>query len=119
MRPALLDPSVRWKRHESVMNSVIGRGVRNGSAASCTRESHEGRSHASSTSESKLVAHPVGSSNVSGQLFIGKFNTVIADLDSNGQTELAEALKTLESLPNGITSRGLNWGSRTSRPKNK
>jgi len=36
------------------------------------------------------------SSNVSGQLFIGKFNTVIADLDSNGQTELAEALKTLE-----------------------
>jgi hypothetical protein len=38
----------------------------------------------------------VGSSNVSGQLFIGKFNTVIADLDSNGQTELAEALKTLE-----------------------
>jgi len=42
------------------MNSVIGRGVRNGSAASCTRESHEGRSHTSSTSESKLVAHPVG-----------------------------------------------------------
>jgi hypothetical protein len=61
----------------------------------------------------------MGSSNVSGQLFIGKFITVIADLDSNGQTELAEALKTLESLPNGITSRGINWGSRSRRPKNK
>ena len=35
-------------------------------------------------------------SNISGQLFIGKFNDVIADLNSNGQTELAEALKTLE-----------------------
>src|SRR6266704_2221812 len=35
-------------------------------------------------------------SNISGQLFIGKFNTVIADLMSSGQTELAEALKTLE-----------------------
>ena len=35
-------------------------------------------------------------SNISGQLFIGKFNTVIADLNRNGQTELAEALKTLE-----------------------
>jgi tetratricopeptide (TPR) repeat protein len=35
-------------------------------------------------------------SNISGQLFIGKFNNVIADLKSNGQTELAEALKTLE-----------------------
>ena len=35
-------------------------------------------------------------SNISGQLFIGKFNTVIADLNNSGQTELAEALKTLE-----------------------
>ncbi len=35
-------------------------------------------------------------SNISGQLLIGKFNTVIADLNSSGQTELAEALKTLE-----------------------
>ena len=35
-------------------------------------------------------------SNISGQLFIGKFNNVIASLKSNGQTELAEALKTLE-----------------------
>ena len=35
-------------------------------------------------------------SNVGGQLFIGKFNNVIASLKSNGQTELAEALKTLE-----------------------
>ena len=35
-------------------------------------------------------------SNISGQLFIGKFNTVIADLNRNGQTGLAEALKTLE-----------------------
>jgi len=35
-------------------------------------------------------------SNISGQLFIGKFNNVIADLNSKGQTELAEALKTLE-----------------------
>jgi hypothetical protein len=35
-------------------------------------------------------------SNISGQLFIGKFNNVIAELNSNGQTELAEALKTLE-----------------------
>jgi len=35
-------------------------------------------------------------SNVSGQLFIGKFKTIIADLNSNGQTELAEALNTLK-----------------------
>ncbi len=35
-------------------------------------------------------------SNVNGQLLIGKFNTVITDLHRNGQTELAEALKTLE-----------------------
>jgi len=35
-------------------------------------------------------------SNVSGQLLIGKFNDVIADLNRNGQTGLAEALKTLE-----------------------
>ena len=35
-------------------------------------------------------------SNVSGQLFIGKFNNVLASLNSNGQTGLAEALKTLE-----------------------
>jgi hypothetical protein len=39
--------SVRCKRHESVMdsamNTVLGRGVRNGSAASCQRESQEGR----------------------------------------------------------------------------
>jgi hypothetical protein len=42
------------------MNSVRGRGGSNGSAASGKRESHEGRSHASSTSQSKLVAHPVG-----------------------------------------------------------
>jgi hypothetical protein len=42
------------------MNSVRGRGGSNGSAASCKRESHEGRSHARSTSLSQLVAHPVG-----------------------------------------------------------
>jgi hypothetical protein len=60
MHLALPNPSVTRKRHESAMTSVIGRGVRNGSAASCTRESHEGRSHASSTSESQLVAQPVG-----------------------------------------------------------
>ncbi|HYU72997.1 MAG TPA: hypothetical protein VEL31_09990 [Ktedonobacteraceae bacterium] len=42
------------------MNSVRGRGVRNGSAASGQRESQEGRSHARSTSQSTLVAHPVG-----------------------------------------------------------
>jgi tetratricopeptide (TPR) repeat protein len=35
-------------------------------------------------------------SNISGQLFIGKFNNVIASLNRNGQAELAEALKTLE-----------------------
>lgn len=35
-------------------------------------------------------------SNISGQLFIGKFDNVITDLNSNGQTDLAEALKTLE-----------------------
>lgn len=35
-------------------------------------------------------------SNISGQLFIGKFNTVITSLNNNGQTELADALKTLE-----------------------
>lgn len=35
-------------------------------------------------------------SNVSGQLFIGQFNNVIASLKRNGQGELAEALKTLE-----------------------
>jgi hypothetical protein len=39
----------------------------------------------------------VGSSNVSGQLFIGKFITVIADLDSNGQTEtVVESLSSLQ-----------------------
>jgi len=35
-------------------------------------------------------------SNVSGQIFIGKFNEVIANLNSTGQTEFAEALKTLK-----------------------
>jgi hypothetical protein len=45
------------KRHESAMNRVRGRGVKNGSAASCTHESQEGRSHARSTSEIQLVAH--------------------------------------------------------------
>src|SRR5258708_23219766 len=55
--PAL---SVRRKRHESAMNRVRGRGVSNGSAASCKHESHEVLSHASSTTEIKLVAHPVG-----------------------------------------------------------
>ena len=35
-------------------------------------------------------------SNVSGQLFIGKFNEVFANLNNSGQTELAEALKTLK-----------------------
>ena len=42
------------------MTIVMGRGVRNGSAARGKRESHEGPSHARGTSESKLVAHPVG-----------------------------------------------------------
>jgi eukaryotic-like serine/threonine-protein kinase len=35
-------------------------------------------------------------SNVSGQLFIGKFNNVIANLNTSGQTELAETLKILK-----------------------
>ena len=35
-------------------------------------------------------------SNISGQLFIGKFNNIIANLNGNGQTELAEALTTIE-----------------------
>jgi serine/threonine protein kinase len=35
-------------------------------------------------------------SNVSGQLFIGKFNEVVANLNNSGQTEFAEALKTLK-----------------------
>ncbi len=45
-------------------------------------------------------------SNVSGQLLIGKFNNVIAGLNSNGQTELAEALKTLEEavMASGVLS---------------
>jgi hypothetical protein len=41
-------------------NSVRGRPVRNGSAAPSQRESQEGRSHARSTSQSQLVAHPLG-----------------------------------------------------------
>src|SRR5260370_2200126 len=55
MHLTLRDPSVGWKRHESVMNSIMCRGPALGK-----RESHEGRSHASSTSQIKLVAHPVG-----------------------------------------------------------
>ena len=35
-------------------------------------------------------------SNVSGQLFIGKFNDVVANLDAAGQNDLAEALKVLK-----------------------
>ncbi len=35
-------------------------------------------------------------SNISGQLFIGKFNNVVANLSSSGQIELAEALTTLK-----------------------
>jgi len=35
-------------------------------------------------------------SNVNGQLFIGKFNEVVANLNNSGQTEFAEALKTLK-----------------------
>jgi len=35
-------------------------------------------------------------SNISGQIFIGKFNEVIANLNSAGQTEFAEALKVLK-----------------------
>jgi uncharacterized protein YjbI with pentapeptide repeats len=35
-------------------------------------------------------------SNVSGQLFIGKFNDVIANLNNTGQNELADALKSLK-----------------------
>src|SRR5713226_7253986 len=60
---ALPAPTVSRKRHEnainSAMNSVRGRGRSKGSAASFQRESHEGRSHARSTSLSQLVAHPV------------------------------------------------------------
>ncbi len=37
-------------------------------------------------------------SNVSGQLFIGKFNAVIANLNTSGQLELAAALKTLKEF---------------------
>jgi len=43
----------------SAMNRVRGRGGSNGSAASCKHESHEALSHASSTTEIKLVVHPV------------------------------------------------------------
>src|SRR5215469_13122427 len=60
MQLALAGPSIRRKRHESVMRFVMGRGVRNGSAAQGTCESQEGPSHASSTTESNLVAYPVG-----------------------------------------------------------
>jgi hypothetical protein len=46
-------PTVRRKPNESAMdsamNNVRGRLIGNGSAASCKGESHEGRSHASST----------------------------------------------------------------------
>ena len=35
-------------------------------------------------------------SNISGQLFIGKFNDVVANLNATGQNELAEALKVLK-----------------------
>jgi hypothetical protein len=60
---ALPASTVSRKRHEnainSAMNSVRGRGESNGSAASCQRESQEGRSHVRSTSLSQLVAHPV------------------------------------------------------------
>ena len=42
------------------MNRVRGRGGSNGSAASCKHESYEALSHASSTTEIKFVAHPVG-----------------------------------------------------------
>ena len=41
--------SITRKRHESAMKSVTDRGVNNGSAASCQRESQEGRSHPRST----------------------------------------------------------------------
>ena len=34
-------------------------------------------------------------SNISGQVFIGKFNGVIANLNAKGQTELAQTLKLL------------------------
>src|SRR2546428_12448742 len=51
---ALPDPNVRRKRHESITD----RGVRNGPAALGQHESQEGRSHARSTSQSHLVAHP-------------------------------------------------------------
>jgi hypothetical protein len=57
---ALSGPSVRRKRHESAMNSVIGRGRGTALLPPGTGESQEGCSHASSTSQSKLVAHPVG-----------------------------------------------------------
>ena len=35
-------------------------------------------------------------SNVTGQLFIGKFNEIIANLNSTGKADMAEALKTLK-----------------------
>jgi|SRR5215469_4014964 len=35
-------------------------------------------------------------SNISGQVFVGKFNNVIANLNATNQKELAETLKTLQ-----------------------
>src|SRR5215469_16983474 len=55
-------PTVSRKCHESATGSAMGRGVSNGSAASCQCESQEGRSHVSLTAQIKLVAHPVGRS---------------------------------------------------------
>lgn len=34
-------------------------------------------------------------SNISGQIFVGKFNNVVANLNTKGQTELAQTLKSL------------------------
>ena len=67
---ALSRPSVRRKRHESAMNSVIGRDRGTALLPPGTGESHEGCSHASSTSQSTLVAHPVGRAKLLGNRHI-------------------------------------------------
>jgi len=57
---ALPRPSIRWKRHESVMNSVMNTALGRGSAMSANVRAMKDASCARSPSQSKLVAHPVG-----------------------------------------------------------
>src|SRR6266699_5211144 len=68
------------------MNSAIGRGVRNGSAALLQTEIQEGRAHARSTSQSQLIAHPMEIYKVSMEearwraVFPGNFAPVLKTL---------------------------------------